>query len=386
MSQHVPLKKLFDYERGKLAQEYHMVVMEHLSTCSHCAENMAMFSGPHLAQALKRAKAPAHHSKGKEACLTLEQIGQFITNELPKRQKLEAEEHLASCEACRHQLVTIVQASFAEVGEEEKASLQALPPLEVAEQIRYIKANTPIPPPGVAGLIRRLWNWLDSRLPALPAPRPAWAFAMVLVLGLAGKWWAWPAFQYYRLSQKAKIQLAAQFPIYYLHQARPSGEYRSTDTAEVLSAATNVSRTDGESQTVDAMLKKALNYNEDGESARLRLAQYFVLQKNYGSGDSLLKLLEAASPQNAAVHNDRGYWFFQRGRYDSAAIAFAQALVLNPRFDEALYNLAITQTQLGDSAAAMKSWQKYLALDNVKTEWHNAAKKQLQEIERGLMK
>jgi tetratricopeptide (TPR) repeat protein len=385
MLQHIPLKELFDYERGKLGHEHHTMIAEHLAACSHCAENMALFSDPHCAQVVKLSKATAHRPKEKANCLSPEKIGQFINNELPKRQRTEVEKHLAFCNVCRQQLVAIVQASFAPVNEEEKISLAALPPLDIAAQIRQIKEFAP-ESPGLSDRIRELWDWLDDRLPALPAPRPAWALAVLVVLSLAGTWWAWPAYQYYRLAQKGQSELAAQFRIYYLHQPRLAGDYRSTDTAEVLSATTTEGRKDKEGQTIEAMLKKALDYDQDGENARLRLAQYFLLQKNYSSGDSLLKLLEAASPQNAAVHNDRGYWFFQRGRYDSAAVAFAQALALKPQLDEALYNLAIAQTQLGDTTAAMKSWKKYLALDNIKTEWRNAAAAQLQELERDLMK
>jgi Tfp pilus assembly protein PilF len=135
-----------------------------------------------------------------------------------------------------------------------------------------------------------------------------------------------------------------------------------------------------EKQTIDAVLKEALTYNQDGEKARLRLAQYFLLQEMEGSADSLLKLLEAASPQNAAVLNDRGIWFFQREQFDAAAAAFQRAYEMNPRLDEALYNLAIVQARLGNNAAAEANWKKYIALANIKAEWRNAAQAQLQEL------
>ncbi|MGH7596349.1 MAG: tetratricopeptide repeat protein, partial [bacterium] len=277
------------------------------------------------------------------------------------------------CNACRRQLIAAVHYSFTPVSEEEKSLLAALPPFEISEQVNAIKKLMPNKP-GLLDLIRQIPGRLALPIPIPPIPRPAWALALVLVLGLVGKWWAWPAYQYYRLASQGESQLLEQNKIFYKGELRPAQGYGSSGEAEIMSA-------ESEKQTIAALLKEALAYNQDGEKARLRLAQYFLLQENYDSSDSLLKLLEAASPQNAAVLNDRGIWFFNSKEFGAAADAFQRAFELNPRLDEALYNLAITQTQRGDTAVAKATWEKYIALENIKAEWRNAAQAQLQELE-----
>jgi tetratricopeptide (TPR) repeat protein len=340
---------------------------------------MALFSSHLCAQETKLATAhqrkPAHDEPADEradGCPPPEQIDRFISNSLPKRQLHEVEKHLAICDACRRQLIAAFRVSFAPVSEEEKNLLAALPPFEISEQVNAIKKLMP-DKPGVWDVIRQLPGRLKVPVPTFGIPRPAWALALVLVLGLVGKWWAWPSYQYYRLVSQSESQLEEQYKIYYREMPRPSHGYLSSAIAEPMGP-------EEEKQTIDAVLKQALHFKPNGEAARQRLAQYFLLQEMEGSADSLLKLLEAASPQNAAVLNDRGIWFFQREQFDAAAAAFQRAYEMNPRLDEALYNLAIVQARLGNNAAAEANWKKYIALANIKAEWRNAAQAQLQEL------
>lgn len=381
MSQHIPLKKLFEHQQGVRSDEY-QTIENHLADCQHCTENMTLFSPHRRTQETKLATAhqrePANGEQADEredGCPPPEQIDGFISNSLPKRQLREVEKHLAICDACRRQLIATFQYSFEPVSEEEKKLLEALPPFEISDQVNAIKELMP-DKPGVLDIIRQLPGRLEWPVPIPPIPRPAWALALVLVLGLIGKWWAWPAYQYYRLASQGESQLLEQNRIFYKGELRPANGYSSSPEKQRMGPKQ-------ETQTADALLKQALIYNQNGETGRLRLAQYFLLQKMEGSADSLLKLLEAASPPNAAVLNDRGIWLFNRKEFDAAAAAFQRAYELNPLLDEALYNLAIAQTQLNDTPGAKSSWEKYIALENIKVEWRNAARAQLQELEEG---
>jgi anti-sigma factor RsiW len=379
MPQHIPLKKLFDHQQGFKSDEY-QAIENHLAGCEHCTETMALFSSHLHTEGTKPATAPPHRrepanskpvDEREDGCPPPEQIDRFISNSLPTRQQREVEKHLAICDACRRQLIAVFQAGFAPVSEEEKRLLEALPPFEISEQVNAIKKLMP-DKPGLFDIIRQLPGRLELPVPTFGIPRLAWALALVLALGLVGRWWAWPSYQYYRLVSQSESQLEEQYKIYYREMPRPSHGYLSSAIAEPMGP-------EEEKQAVDAVLKQALHYKPDGETARLRLAQYFLLQEIEGSADSLLKLLEAASPQNAAVINDRGIWLFHRKQFGAAAVAFQRAYELNPRLDEALYNLAIAQTRLGNPAAEA-NWEKYIALANIKAEWRNAARAQLQEL------
>ncbi|MCI0691582.1 hypothetical protein L0337_06185 [candidate division KSB1 bacterium] len=375
MPQHIPLQKLFEHRQG-LRSDDSQTIEKHLADCEHCTETMALFSSHLRAQETKLATAhqrkPVHDEPAderEESCPPPEQIDRFISNSLPKRRLREVEKHLAMCNACRRQLIAAFQVSFAPASEEEKNLLAALPPFEISGQVNAIKKLMP-KKPGLLDLIRQIPDRLALPVSIPRIPRPAWALALVLVLGVVGKWWAWPAYQYYRLASQGESQLLEQNKIFYKGELRPAQGYGSSGEAEIMSP---------KKLPTDSLLRGALTYNQNGEKARLRLAQYFLLQERYDSSDSLLKLLEAASPQNAAVINDRGIWFFQRQQFAAAAAAFQRAYELNPRLDEALYNLAIAQTQLGNSAAEAL-WEKYIALANIKAEWRNAAQAQLQEL------
>jgi tetratricopeptide (TPR) repeat protein len=378
MPQHIPLKKLFDHQQGLKSDEY-QTIENHLAACEHCTETMALFLSHLHAQETELAAHQRKTANDKPAderedgCPPPERIDRFISNSLPKRQQREVEKHLAICDACRRQLIAVFQASFAPVSEGEKKLLEALPPFEISAQVNAIKKLMP-DKPGVLDIIRQLPGRLELPVPTFGIPRPAWALALVLVLGLVGKWWAWPEYRYYHLVSQSESQLEEQYKIYYREMPRPSHGYLSSAIAEPMGL-------EEENQTIDALLQQALYYKPNGETARLRLAQYFLLQEMEGPADSLLKLLEIASPQNAAVVNDRGIWFFQRQQFAAAADAFQRAFDLNPRLDEALYNLAIAQAQLGNTTAAQQSWKQYLKRDDVKPEWRNAAKAQLQELE-----
>jgi len=367
---HLPLKKLLAFHYDQLSAAEKDDVQAHLDACASCEKNLTLLIKPELALKIKPASTGTRVTE-QAACLSPETIGKYINHELRPAEIPAAEKHLASCEGCRHQLVAISQISIEPVSEEARQLLEALPPLEISEQVNAIqeiirKWKKPEITP-VKIRLKEKWS-LDSFV-----PQPAFIFIAILLLGIAGKWWAWPAYQYYRFVRQSERQLVEQNKIYYRNEPRPAGDYRSSREYQLMAPQE-------ERQTTGALLTQALRYKPDGEMARLRLAQYFLLQKMDSSADSLLKLLEAASPQNAAVLNDRGIWLLRRQRYDSAAIFFQRAFALNPQLDEALYNLALAQTQQGDTAAAKTNWKKYLVLD-AKTEWHNAARAQLQELE-----
>jgi hypothetical protein len=379
MSQHVNLETLFAYQREQLSPIERSNTQHHLTSCESCTQNYEIVSRLHRAEKAKspgaQASASAGKSEGQTGCLSKTTIVEFLNGELLRSKRRDVEKHLAVCDECRQTLTEIFRAIAAEVSEEEKAILASCPPFEIDEQVRRIVDLMPKPATPEKGA--RGWAW--PVVPAMPKPRPAiWRPALIFVLVLfifgVGKWWAWPAFRYFHLVRKGQSLMAEQIKIYYLGKLRPAGNYHSSRFAQLMSAE------EGSVPDAATALKKALAYNHEGEAARQALAQYYLLQEQYKPADSLLKILQAASPQSAAMLNDRGILFHHRAQYDSAALAFQRALALDPNLEEALYNLAITQTQLGDLAAAKQTWEQYLKLE-VPIEWHNAAQTQRNALE-----
>jgi tetratricopeptide (TPR) repeat protein len=367
-----PFGETFTYRQHRVEAGDKIKIEQHLAGCTHCAENMNLLvqlpRSPHLESPLTFHQT-IQMEEGKTNCPASETIAYYVAGALSPIKQWRLIKHLAGCDRCRQQVSAIFQASADPVSEEEGNILKALPAFEISEHVQAIKKLT-LPATTPVVVMPKRKRWLDS---LVLNPRPAIALVTILLLSIVGKWWAWPQYQYYRFVRQSERQLVEQYRIYYRNEPRPAGDYRSSDEYQLMGPKE-------EKQTAEALLQRALTYSQDGETARLRLAQYFLFREMSGSADSLLKLLEAASPQNAAGLNDRGIWLFRRQHYDSAAVFFQRAFALNPRLDEALYNLALVQTQLGDTAAAKTSWKKYLTLD-VKTEWHNAAMAQLQELE-----
>lgn len=372
---HIPLEILYSYRQDKANAGDQVKIEQHLAGCVHCAENMTLLEqsprSPHLESPSPSIFHPnIQKEQGKIDCPDSETIACYVAGALPKIRQWRLTKHLAVCDRCRQQMLAIFQASADPVNEEEKIRLDELPPFTISEHVEAIK-KLKSPETTPVTVMPKRKRWLDL---LILNPRPAFALGAILFLSiLAGIQWGWPAYQYDRLVSQSELQLEEQYKIYYRDMPRPSLGYLSSAIAEPMGL-------EEEKQAIDALLKQALQYKPNGETARLRLAQYFLFQEMDGSADSLLKLLEAASPQNAAVLNDRGIWFLRRQQHAAAAVFFQRAFALNPRLDEALYNLALAQTQLGDIAAARASWKKYLTLD-IKTEWRNAAMAQLQEHE-----
>lgn len=369
---HLPLKKLLAFYYNQLSTAEKEDTQAHLDACDSCEKNLTLLVKPEQMLKTKPASTGTRVTE-QFICLPPEMIGKYINHELLPVEIPPIEKHLASCENCRQLLVAIAECCNEPVSEETRKSLDRLPPRKTSEHVTAILRLMPktIKPIKINPKEK---SWLDILLSGSRIPRPAYVLTVILLLGVIGKWWAWPEYRYVRLVSQSKAQLLKQHQIYYFNELRPAGDYRSSEKKQEMGV-------EEQPQTLEAVLQQTLAYKENGEAGLINLAQYYLLEKYLAAADSVLKVLEMRVPQNAAVRNDRGYWLYQRGHYEAAAAAFAEAFALDPRLDEALYNLAITHTQLGDTATARASWDKYLALATLKPEWRNAARAQLQTLE-----
>ena len=109
-------------------------------------------------------------------------------------------------------------------------------------------------------------------------------------------------------------------------------------------------RDSGDLQSAKEAVEKAFLMNpEDGET----LETLAHLSLSLGSMDEARRYSMLGihlHPENSHIWNTTGVIYFKNAEYEEAAIAFEQALILNPYYYDALYNLRDTYEELGNKA------------------------------------
>jgi Flp pilus assembly protein TadD len=80
----------------------------------------------------------------------------------------------------------------------------------------------------------------------------------------------------------------------------------------------------------------------------------------------------AIDTSDAAVLNNQGVEFYQRGNYSAAANKFESAILVDPQNVDLYLNLAYTQQAEGNHSAAIDSFKKVLSLDPSNLDAHNS--------------
>jgi len=73
---------------------------------------------------------------------------------------------------------------------------------------------------------------------------------------------------------------------------------------------------------------------------------------------------------------------YHLGRYWEAAETFRRVLKLNPKNLKSLYSLAVTYEKLNRTDDAVKTWERYLGMDD-SSEWADSARRHLQSLREG---
>lgn len=367
---HLPLRKLLAFHYNQLHADEKEDVQAHLEICAACEKNLTLLVKPERLLQSKPASTGTRVTENSQStCLSLEMIGKYINAEQLPAEIPPVEKHLASCDSCRQQFIALAECCTQPLSAETQQKIASLPPHKISAHVNAIQKiiqqsgdHEKIP---VTLKPRRPW-W-----PLTQTPRPV--FVAILLLIATGMGWLLPLYRYHRLVKQGEAELLSQHHVYYLSEIRLAGGFSPSTGIERMAP-------NPKPQKLDTLLRQALTLKENGQKGLRNLARYYLLKKNDLAADSVLKILEAQAPRDAAVRNDRGYWFYQRGQYDAAAAAFTEAFALDPRLDEALFNLAATHAQRGDTTAAQATWEEYLKLDPLKPEWRKAAQARLQTL------
>ena len=126
-----------------------------------------------------------------------------------------------------------------------------------------------------------------------------------------------------------------------------------------------------------------------GEMTRLSadsyaMGRFYLLQKDFDRATAQLEDAERQPRASAAVHNDLGVAYMERGgetNLRKAAEEFRHALELDPDFAPAVFNLAIFHERTGTLSQAETQWRRYLQLDS-NSGWAGEVRSKLENVSR----
>jgi tetratricopeptide (TPR) repeat protein len=98
-------------------------------------------------------------------------------------------------------------------------------------------------------------------------------------------------------------------------------------------------------------------------AARLDLARFYLARSEPDDLEKALRLLHelrSSAGGSAEVLNETGIANFQSGRYREAVLSFTEALSVDPKMAEALFNKAYTEERV-DPRAACQDWERFIA-------------------------
>jgi tetratricopeptide (TPR) repeat protein len=284
-------------------------------------------------------------------CLTEETLTEYLEGALDPVVTAACEVHLIACDRCREELALYMRVMQRAVTDDENAKID------------------------------RIWGSWDRREPLPPvrkhggfANRRVWFLSLVSVAAVAvfGVLFLWNSTR-----RPVEPQSGGEIVQLLLAQGRPF-ELRLNEQAYQ-----PIVRTRGaEDPGVDYGLIA-------GEMTRLSadsyaMGRFYLLQKDFDQATAQLEDAERQPGVSAAVHNDLGVAYMERGgetNLRKAAEEFRHAQEMDPNFAPAVFNLAIFHERTGTLSQAETQWRRYLQLDP-NSGWAGEVRSKLENVSR----
>jgi hypothetical protein len=379
MPQHIPLEKLFAHQSNQLGRAEETTIRQHLHDCQACSQHAELVARLYSSLNDKNTSIPfsanTSETKNISACPSPEEIGRFMNDELSDDDRQDIEQHLATCDHCRSQLVEIFRLSVAPITEEEQALLGSLPPLEISDQVRKIMDLMP-PAPEKPRVFGNVWEGLRHLIPELAIPRPALGFAMVALLAVVGFFTYHGPFRDWRGQVNADAGISGLKESFTMtdDDLRPSVEIPLSKFSQTHSGQGGAS-----ADSIADALRRALKWTPENRGAKQGLALYWYFGGNLTAADSLLRAIVAEDSLDFEAWNNLGLLAAQQEDTTAALAAFEKALQIRRDYAPAAFNRAALLQQLGRLAEAKAAWQDYLTYES-KPEWIKIAQKRLAAI------
>jgi hypothetical protein len=276
-------------------------------------------------------------------CLTEEALTEYLEGVLDPAVKAVTEVHLVACDDCRVQMGSFMHLLRDEVGPEEETALQA---------IRDQMSDQPLARTGTF---------------------PAWVLALVGVAAVL-----LVAFlSVYFMERRNEPKSASELVQVLLSKQRPF-ESRMSNQPHLPIVRTRGAEDPGVDYGLlaDEMTNMAAGTPEWG--------RFYLLQKKFERATLYLEIAAGEKGATAAVHNDLGVAYLEGGdplKTEKAGLEFRQALLEDPTFQPAIFNLALFYERTNATGQAVAEWKRYLELDP-DSDWARDARERLQGLSR----
>jgi len=135
----------------------------------------------------------------------------------------------------------------------------------------------------------------------------------------------------------------------------------------------------GRSTDALALFRNALDIDSEFQNARYNLGLVELQLGNLDSALELLNIVQKEWPNDMQVMQARGNVLFSSDQYSEASTVFKTITKTDSKNSAALFSLARCLTELGEKKEAIKTWKKFLKLDN-SSSWSKLARRYLQEL------
>lgn len=111
------------------------------------------------------------------------------------------------------------------------------------------------------------------------------------------------------------------------------------------------------------LFRERLKDNPQDSKIGASLASFYTKKGKYHDAESVYLAVLKYDPDNPLVYNDLGIVFFIQNKKDEAIFNFKKAVQLNPKYENAIYNLANTYYHFGDDEKARVYYSRLLKIN-----------------------
>jgi tetratricopeptide (TPR) repeat protein len=275
--------------------------------------------------------------------LSNESLGIYLSGTLSESEQRDCDRHLVRCERCRKELAFLVRVADDELAPDEAAVIDCVeafgprhfPPFGAPAKVTKVAA--------VQSWLGRDWRWVTV------------AAVLLLCVGMA-----WLSLRS-RSSEPALIaSLERTFEARLA--AQPYSEFVRIR---------NRSRVDDERSG-----QRETRFRAPNEE----IGRFYLVSNNFTQAIRYLEAAQKQGPASAQLRNDLGVAYLESGTEGSlqkALVEFQEALRLSPKYEAALFNLALVYERLGQFPEAEQRLKLYLQVDQ-DSGWAQEAKSKLQ--------